>query len=77
MAVAEYAAISKRKSLSPTQLALAWAKSRWYMGSVIIGATNMHQLKENIDAFDVELDAATLKEIDEVHVLHRNPNSIN
>ena len=59
-----------------TQLSLGWANSRWYMGSVIIGATTMEQLKANIDAFEVVLDEATLKEIDEVHVVLRNTNYV-
>lgn len=48
--------------------------SRRYMASVIIGATTMEQLKENIAAFDVDLDADTLAKIDAVHLAHRNPN---
>ena len=43
------------------------------MASVIIGATTMEQLKENIAAFDVDLDADTLAKIDAVHLAHRNP----
>ena len=46
---------------------------RWYMASVIIGATSMEQLRECIDAFDVDLDEDTLKAIDEIHMEHRNP----
>lgn len=73
-ATAEYAALAKSKGLSPTQLALAWCASRWYMGSVIIGATTLEQLKENFDAFDITLDEETLKAIDEIHQRRRNPN---
>ena len=44
-------------------------------GSVIIGATSLAQLKENLDAFEtVTLDEETLAAIDEVHVRLRNPN---
>ncbi|GAX73542.1 hypothetical protein CEUSTIGMA_g993.t1 [Chlamydomonas eustigma] len=75
-AAAEYAAIAKRKGLNPTQLALAWTASRWFMGSVIIGMTSMQQLKENLDSFDIELDEETVKAIDAVHVERRNPNCI-
>ncbi len=45
-----------------------------YVASVIIGATTMEQLKENIAAFDIELDADTLAKIDALHLAHRNPN---
>ena len=43
--MAEYAALAKSKGLTPTQLALAWCKSRWYVTSTIIGATKMNQLE--------------------------------
>eukprot|EP00955_Chlamydomonas_euryale_P060118 357615-Chlamydomonas_euryale.AAC.1 len=46
-----------------------------YMGSVIIGATTMEQLKENIDACEVELDEETCKAVDAIHLEIRNPNS--
>ena len=38
------------------------------------GATTMQQLRENIAAFHLDLDAETLAAIDEVHVAMRNPN---
>lgn len=44
-AVAEYAAVAKKHGLTPTQLALAWCKSKWQVTSTIIGATSMEQLK--------------------------------
>ncbi|GFH27859.1 aldo_ket_red domain-containing protein, partial [Haematococcus lacustris] len=57
-------------------MAVAWSCSRWYMGSVIIGATNMQQLKENIEASEITLSAETLAAIDEVHVRRRNPECL-
>jgi aryl-alcohol dehydrogenase-like predicted oxidoreductase len=44
-AVAEYSAVAKKHGLTPTQLALAWCKSKWQVTSTIIGATSMDQLK--------------------------------
>ena len=44
-AVGEYAAVAHKHGLTPTQLALAWCKSRWQVTSTIIGATSMEQLK--------------------------------
>ncbi len=73
-AVEEYAALAKSKNLTPTQLALAWCKSRWYVTSTIIGATKMSQLEENIAAFAIDLDEETLATIDAIHRRHRNPN---
>lgn len=44
-AVAQYAKVAEKHGLTPTQLALAWCKSRWNVASTIIGATSMEQLK--------------------------------
>lgn len=44
-AVAEYVKVAESFGLTPTQLALAWCKSRWFVASTIIGATTMKQLK--------------------------------
>ncbi len=44
-AVEEYAKVAQQFGLTPTQLALAWCKSRWFVASTIIGATTMDQLK--------------------------------
>ncbi|GIL76310.1 hypothetical protein Vretimale_5877 [Volvox reticuliferus] len=75
-AAAEYAALAKRVGLSPATLAQAWVASRWYVASVIIGATTMEQLKENIAACQVVLDESTLAEMDAIHMRHRNPNDL-
>ena len=48
-----------------------------YMASVIIGATSLEQLKENIDACARAkelVDAATEEAIDELHLKHGSPN---
>ena len=42
-------------------MALRWCVSRWYVGSTIIGATSMAQLKQNLDAF--EADAPPLPQV--------------
>ncbi|KAL6762411.1 aldo/keto reductase [Haematococcus lacustris] len=75
-AAKEYAGIAKAAGLTAAQMAVAWSCSRWYMGSVIIGATNMQQLKENIEASEITLSAETLAAIDEVHVRRRNPECL-
>ena len=72
-ATRQYANIAEAAKLTPTQLALAFCKSRPSVCTTIIGATSMKQLKECIEAFDIELSADVLKEIDEVHHTCRNP----
>lgn len=72
-AVGEYVAVAKKHGLTPTQLALAWCQSRWFVASTIIGATGMEQLRENIEAFDVELSEECLADIDAVYRRYRDP----
>ena len=48
-------------------------KSRWFVKSTIIGATNLQQLQENIDSVNVVLDKQVLEEIDAIHTRYPNP----
>lgn len=71
-ATADYAALAAKKGITPTTLALAWAASRRFMSSVIIGATNLKQLDECIDACLTKLDDETLQEIEALFLKHGN-----
>ena len=71
-AIDAYAALAKRRDLTLVQLALGYVASRWFLGSSIIGATSMAQLKEDIAAAQITLDAETLREVEDV--LQRYPN---
>ncbi|CAD7696188.1 unnamed protein product [Ostreobium quekettii] len=73
-ATKKYADLAGKRGLTTVQLALSWVKSRPYLGSCIIGATKMEQLKEDIEAFQVNLDVETLQAIDAIHAECRNPN---
>jgi diketogulonate reductase-like aldo/keto reductase len=44
-AVAEYVKVAEKHGLTPSELAIAWCDSRWFMASTIIGATSLDQLK--------------------------------
>ena len=72
-AVAAYAALARSHGLSPAQLALAWTKTRWAVTATVVGATTLAQLEENIGAFDVTLDDATLAEIEAIHARYPSP----
>mmetsp|Transcript_14776 Transcript_14776/g.33605 ORF Transcript_14776/g.33605 Transcript_14776/m.33605 type:complete len:392 (-) Transcript_14776:92-1267(-) len=77
VAAEKYAKVAASKGVSPTTLALAWCTTRFYIkdtGAVIIGATTMPQLKENMDALKASLDAETLSAIDKIHCENPNPN---
>lgn len=72
-ATREYAALARANGLTPAQMALAWCYSRWFVGSTIIGATTLEQLKENIDAAAIALPPAVCAEIDAIHARITNP----
>jgi aryl-alcohol dehydrogenase-like predicted oxidoreductase len=65
-AIEGYCAIAKDIGITPAQLALAWCKQVDGVTSTIIGATTMSQLKENIDAFAIELSQETKQRIHQV-----------
>ena len=72
-AVAAYGELARQHGLTPTQLALAFVYERWCVGSTIIGATTMAQLKENLDAAEVSLSAEVLQAIEGIHLRYTNP----
>jgi len=72
-AIDAYAALAKRRGISPVQLALGYVKSRWFVGASIIGATSMTQLEEDIAGAQFELDAETLADIAAVQARFPNP----
>lgn len=72
-AVREYAALARKHGMKPAAMALAWCYSRWFVGSTIIGATTLAQLKENIDAIDLKLDREVVDGINAIHARITNP----
>ena len=72
-ATAAFADVAQRRGISLPQLALGYVRSRWFLGALIIGATTLQQLEEDIAAAQFELDAGTLSEIAAVHVRYPNP----
>ena len=72
-ATEQYAQLAEQHGLTLTQLALAFIKQQFFVTSTIIGATNLDQLKENIDAFEVNLSEDILKGIEDIHRQQPNP----
>ena len=68
----EYYKLAKENNMTMAQLAQAFVNTRPFVTSNIIGATNMDQLKENIDSVNIELSGET---IDKINIIHNdNPN---
>ena len=72
-AVEQYAQLAEQHGLTLTQLALAFIKQQFFVTSTIIGATNLDQLKENIQDFEVDLSEEVLKGIEAIHRQQPNP----
>ncbi|MYN01800.1 aldo/keto reductase [Pseudoduganella sp. DS3] len=72
-AVAQYAKLARDNGLTPTQLALGWCYSRWFVASTIVGATSLAQLGENIDAINVRLSPQVMAAVDAIHASLPNP----
>lgn len=69
-----YVDLAKAHDLDPAQLALAYVNTRRFVTSNIIGATNLEQLKTDIDSIDVRLSDEVLQEIERIHQLFPNPS---
>jgi aryl-alcohol dehydrogenase-like predicted oxidoreductase len=72
-ATKEYMRIAREAGLSPAQMALAFVRTRWFTSSVILGATSLQQLRENLDSTEVLLSDEVLERIETAHKMYTNP----
>ncbi len=72
-AIEAYHAVARRHGLDPVQMAIAWARARPFMGSVIVGASSTDQLARILGAADLELSDEVLAEIAAAHKAHPMP----
>lgn len=72
-AINDYVDLAKDAGLDPAMMAIAFAQSRSFVTSVILGATRREQLEVDLDAADLTLSEDVLKRIDEIHQLRGNP----
>ncbi|MCB0654086.1 MAG: NADP(H)-dependent aldo-keto reductase [Saprospiraceae bacterium] len=68
-----YLEIAEANELNPAQMALAFVNQQPFTGSNIIGATNLEQLRENMESIQLKLSPEVLKAIEEVHETIPNP----
>ena len=61
--------MAAKKNVSVSQLALTWLLYQPVVSSVIIGATKIHQLQNNLKSVDVEFTADELNQLNEVSKL--------
>lgn len=72
-ATAAYAALARRHRLDPAQMALAYAASRPFMASVIVGATSLAQLETNLDSAELRLAPEVEDGINAIRHAHPMP----
>lgn len=68
-----YLALAAKHGLDPTLMALAYVNSRPFLGSNIIGATNMEQLRTNLASLQLTLSPNLRAEIEAIHRRYPNP----
>jgi voltage-dependent potassium channel beta subunit len=73
--VAELGPVAEEAGLSMAQLAIAWVLQNPGVSAAIIGATRPEQVKENVKASGVQVDAEIMRKIDDVlgPVIERDP----
>lgn len=75
LATKKYLELANDFGISLTHLALAFVNQQTFVTSNIIGATNMHQLKENIDSVDIKLNQNVINAINEIHAAIPDPST--
>ena len=68
-----YLKIAKAHNMKLSQMSLAFVTQQPFVTSNIIGATNLEQLKENIDSINLKLDADLIAKINSAHAEIPNP----
>ncbi len=72
-ATTRYLKIAEDNNMSLAQMSLAFVNQQPFVTSNIIGATNLEQLKENIDSINITLSDTVLEQINTVHKELPNP----
>ncbi len=74
-AIACYIDIAKKYSLAPAAMALAYVTQRSFTTSVILGATSVEQLTEDLGAGNLVLSAEVLEDIENVYRQYPDPTA--
>ena len=72
-ATLKYVALAREHGLDPAQMALAFANSRRFLTSSIIGATTTEQLTANLASVELTLTAEVIAAIERIHAEDPNP----
>jgi aryl-alcohol dehydrogenase-like predicted oxidoreductase len=72
-ATRDYVALARDHALDPAQMALAFAATRPFTTSVIVGATRPAQLSTDLDAMELRLSEEVISGIEAIHTGQPNP----
>lgn len=72
-AISTYIELARKHGLDAAQMAIAFAVSRPFITSTIIGATSMEQLKNDIAGAELKLSDNVLEDIEQIHLDYPNP----
>jgi len=72
-AITDYMTLAKEHDLDVCQMAIAFVNQQPFVTSTLVGATNMDQLKSNIDSINIELSDEILNAIGELRRKHPMP----
>ena len=72
-ATKEYVRLAGENALEPSQMALAFARTRPFMASLLLGTTSVNQLETNLTSVEIKLSEEVLHGIEEIHSRIPNP----
>jgi aryl-alcohol dehydrogenase-like predicted oxidoreductase len=72
-AIAAYGEIARAHGLEPAHMALAFAAAQPFMASVLMAASSVDQLRENLGAIDLSLSKEVVQAINAIHDANPNP----
>jgi len=72
-AIAGYGDVARRHGLSLAHLALAFARAQPFVASVLMAASSVDQLRDNLGAIDISLPREAIQAINAIHDANPNP----
>jgi aryl-alcohol dehydrogenase-like predicted oxidoreductase len=73
LASEEYCALAKKVGMSPLELSLAFVVNKWFVGSAIIGVTNVQQLQQIYNAYFAKLPEEVAAQIESISARYLHP----
>ena len=75
VATEEYSALARKHGMTITELAMSFAATRWFVGSLIIGGTSVAQLDQVLKAYQTKLPPELIAEVDAISNRYLHPTA--